>query len=339
MFATGSRTSPAATVDQTWTASTDRAAASKTPRGTNTPSIILSPDHESEHRGKAGAPARTETAALLRAGGDPGALSPPRVRPLVGHQCAPVLAGVKVVRPIGRATLTPAPGRQPHDHEGAALSVPTKTPQRVPPQVRSSNSSPGSCRKKIPPGARGPQGLADRTGRQMPCWRRIRSSSSGRSGSITRISPGRMPGNRAASRLTPSRTLRCRRVAERGSRRRAADLRPLHDLGGPCTKHVRRMQQHVLALARFERLRAFGAVMGGQIHILAGEAGSRCNSRNGSHTLERQEHWREVRREVRYGATSAPEPRRRRSAHLVVRCVVVLRRRETPERYPCRPSA
>src|SRR5215211_670966 len=125
MFATGSRTSPAATVDPTWAASTDRAAASSTPRGTNTPSIILSPDRESEHRGKAGRPARTETATPALAGGDSRVLSPPRARPPRRHECAPVLAGVKVVRPVGRSTLTPAPGRQGNDHDGAALSVPT----------------------------------------------------------------------------------------------------------------------------------------------------------------------------------------------------------------------
>src|SRR5215218_3439184 len=112
MFATGSRTSHAAEVDPPWAASTDRAAASSTPRGTNTPSIILSPDRESEHRGKAGRPARTETCTSLRAGGEPNALSPPRARPPSSAECAPVLARVKVVRPVGRSTLTPAPGRQ-----------------------------------------------------------------------------------------------------------------------------------------------------------------------------------------------------------------------------------
>src|ERR671930_889468 len=113
MFATGSRTSPAARANATSAASTDRAAASSTPRGTNTPSIILSPDRESAHRGKAGRPARTETATLSRAGGDFRALSPPRARLPRRHECAPVLAGVKVVRPAGRSTLTPAPGRRP----------------------------------------------------------------------------------------------------------------------------------------------------------------------------------------------------------------------------------
>src|ERR687898_961122 len=125
MFATGSCTSPVAEIDPTSATSTDRAAASSTPRGTNTPSIILSPDRESEHRGKAGRPARTETAALSRAGGDSRALSPPRAPLPRRHECAPVLAGVKVVHPAGRSTLTPAPGRQQNDHEGAALSVPT----------------------------------------------------------------------------------------------------------------------------------------------------------------------------------------------------------------------
>jgi hypothetical protein len=130
MFATGPRTSPAAKVDQTWTASTDRAVASNTPRGTNTPSIILSPDRESEHRGKAGRPARTETAAPFRAGGDSRVLSPTRARLPRRHECAPVLAGVKVVRPAGRSTLTPAPGRQQDNHEGTGLSSPHQpTPQ------------------------------------------------------------------------------------------------------------------------------------------------------------------------------------------------------------------
>jgi hypothetical protein len=72
--------------------------------------------------------------------------------PSLAQMCA-VLAGVKVARPAGRSTLTPAPGpATKDDHEGAARSVPTNQRQtRVPPHVRDlvtgpcTRSSGGGC--------------------------------------------------------------------------------------------------------------------------------------------------------------------------------------------------
>src|SRR6266545_3307474 len=125
MFATGSRTSPAAKANPTWTASTDRAAASTTPRGTNTPSIILSPDPGVRAPRHGWAPRAHEDRHDAHAGGDTRALTLRRVRLPPRHECAPVLAAVKVVRPVGCSTLTSTPGRQQDDHEGAALSAPT----------------------------------------------------------------------------------------------------------------------------------------------------------------------------------------------------------------------
>src|SRR5207253_1800179 len=104
-FATGSRTSPAAKANATWTTSTDRAAASTTPRGTNTPSIILSPDREVRAPRQGWAPRAHEDRHDALAGGDTRALTLRRVRLPPPHECAPVLAGVKVVRPVWRSTL------------------------------------------------------------------------------------------------------------------------------------------------------------------------------------------------------------------------------------------
>src|SRR6266545_4762926 len=127
MFATGSRTSPPPpSIRPGRPPQTERPQAAH--RGEPTPHrSSCRRTAKSEHRGKAGPPARTKTATTLTQGGDTRALTLRRARLPRRHECAPVLAGVKVVRPVGRSTLTPAPGRQQDDHEGAALSVPTNT--------------------------------------------------------------------------------------------------------------------------------------------------------------------------------------------------------------------